>query len=300
LVNTSRSLSMVLVCILVVSCANLLAVKPVEAQSIPKPSVPQFTVRYIDSSYDILPTYGIDQYTGENITVKNGEHIDNRTIEFTVKNQPFTTYTDSSGNYIGLYYNFRYKGHYGTEWSYYPFNPDWKSSIPYNGYSWGTGDLSPKLPASNSQYTIIALALAVLHIPNGSEVELQAQALIGHIDSEHSGLLSGSFYYFRGEKSDWSNTHTLNLADGSVSIAPTQPPNPTPTITHSPDQTTINEINPTITPTDTPHPTGNGPTDNSITLPLTTLVLIILIVALVTSLALIVFYRKRQRGKPNE
>lgn len=33
--------------------------------SISKPSVPEFTVKYVDNSYDVPPTYGIDQYTGE-------------------------------------------------------------------------------------------------------------------------------------------------------------------------------------------------------------------------------------------
>ena len=29
------------------------------------PSVPQFTVQYVDHSYDIPPTYGKDAYTGQ-------------------------------------------------------------------------------------------------------------------------------------------------------------------------------------------------------------------------------------------
>lgn len=74
-----------------------------DVSGIPKPSVPEFTLKYLDYSYDVPPTYGIDQYTGENVTVKYGYHVDNRSIEFTFKNQPFAPYTDSSGttlNYI--------------------------------------------------------------------------------------------------------------------------------------------------------------------------------------------------------
>ena len=84
------------------------------------------------------PIYGIDPYSGQNVTIQAGYYVDNRTIEFTIKKQPFTAYTDSGGNYIGLYYNFRYRGLYGNEWSYYPFQPNGRSTIPYNGASWGT------------------------------------------------------------------------------------------------------------------------------------------------------------------
>jgi hypothetical protein len=82
--------------------------------SIPKPSVPEFTIEYIDKSYDVQPTYGINQYTGQNVTTVAGYHVDKRTVEFTIKNQPFTTYRDSNGNNISLYCNFRFKGRYET------------------------------------------------------------------------------------------------------------------------------------------------------------------------------------------
>ncbi len=35
------------------------------AQLIPTPSIPEFTLKYIDYSYDVPPTYKIDEYTGE-------------------------------------------------------------------------------------------------------------------------------------------------------------------------------------------------------------------------------------------
>lgn len=169
----------------VLALSDLVMAQSAFAQQIPKPSVPEFTVRYVDSSYDVPPTYGIDQYTGKTVITKQGYHIDGRMVEFTIKNQPFISYNDSSGNNVGLYYNFRFKGHYGEEWSYYPFKPDGRSTIPYNGASWGTGDRSPKFPATTSDYTVVSIDFGVLfrgEVPIGSEVEFQVQALIGHID----------------------------------------------------------------------------------------------------------------------
>jgi hypothetical protein len=182
--------------------------------SIPKPYVPEFTLKYVDNSYDVPPIYGIDQYTGKTVITKEGYHVDGRMVEFTIKNQPFTSYNDSSGNNICLYYNFRFKGHYGEEWSYYPFNPDGRSTIPYNGLSWGTGDLSPKFPASASDYTVVSVDFGPLfrgEVPTGCEVEFQVQALIGHIDMEVTGLIAGNWFVFTGETSDWSSTQAITI-----------------------------------------------------------------------------------------
>ena len=87
--------------------------------TIPKPSVPEFTIRYADYSYSVPPTYGVDEYTGEKRTISYGYDVINRTVLFTIKNQPFNGYYDSNGNYIQLYYHIRYKGSYGDTWSDY-------------------------------------------------------------------------------------------------------------------------------------------------------------------------------------
>lgn len=109
-----------LLLVMVLAASSVTLTKQSAAQ-LPTPSTPQFTVRYVDYSYYIPPTYGIDPYTGQNVTVQAGSYVDNRTVEFTIRNQPFIPAQDLSGNTIGLYYNFRYKGHFGDQWSYYPF-----------------------------------------------------------------------------------------------------------------------------------------------------------------------------------
>jgi len=215
-----------------------------ELASIPKPSVPEFTLKYIDYSYDVPPTYGIDQYTGQNVTIQAGYHVDNRTVVFTIKNQPFTPYNDSSGNYIGLYYNFRFKGHYGDEWTYYPFDGV-QTTHSYGPY---TGGLFHYYSASNSDYTVISINLDTLTkyptgtqpIPDGSQVDFQVQAQIGHIDPISSGLLAGDFYSFTGEASDWSSTQTITIGE-SQTPAPSPATTPTPTSTPEPTSTPYQE-----------------------------------------------------------
>ena len=101
--------------ILILAASSLIVVKPAHS-SITKPSVPEFTVKLVDSSYDVPTTYSIDPYTGENVT-HAGSHVERRSIEVKIKNQPFTPYYDeSSGWNISFYYNIRIKGYYSEDW----------------------------------------------------------------------------------------------------------------------------------------------------------------------------------------
>lgn len=183
--------------LILLSALSLVIVENVSPQTVSKPSVPQFTVEYFDRSYDIPPTYGTDQYTGKTVVTKSGEHVDNRTLVFTIKNQPITPYNDSNGNYITIYYYFRYKGPYGTDWLYYP-----DLSHTYGYY---TG-MFPDVSASNSQYTTITIPLSSMvnypgdipEIPAGVQAQLQVQAIMGYLDIGSTGMLAGGFYGFTG------------------------------------------------------------------------------------------------------
>jgi len=57
-----------------------------------KPSVPEFSLKLIDYSYDT------------------------KAVELTIKNQPFTTYSDN-GQIISLYYNVHFKLHNSASWT---------------------------------------------------------------------------------------------------------------------------------------------------------------------------------------
>jgi len=74
-----------------------------EVQAVSKPSVPQFTVKFVDNSYDVPPstTTTVNPYTGEKNTITTpGYHVTNRTIEVKVPNQSFTQYRDEVGIYV--------------------------------------------------------------------------------------------------------------------------------------------------------------------------------------------------------
>jgi len=202
----------------VILTASIVMATDAVYSSIVRPSVPEFTVKYVDYSYDVPNTYGIDQYTGEKVIVECGYHVDKRTIEVTIKNQHFSSYEDTDGNLIALYYNFRYKGSYGDGWTYYPFDPNYHTSKLYGGLG---GSAFPKFPASNSDYTVAVIEVIQLEglrdAPIYSKVDFQVQALIGYIDHQYTGLLAGCPYYFVGEKSEWSDTQTFTVSESQTS-----------------------------------------------------------------------------------
>jgi hypothetical protein len=77
-------------------------VKPVCAESIPTPSVPEFALKFSEHSFDTPITYSTNPYTGENVT-NPASHYQWKTIEVTIKNQPAS---------YDFYYNIRIKGHF--------------------------------------------------------------------------------------------------------------------------------------------------------------------------------------------
>jgi hypothetical protein len=78
----------------------------VDANDTPKPSIPEFTLKFVDNSYYVPPTYEINPYTGENVMTEEGYHVEKKSIVLKIKNQPFTHYYDN-GTSIGLFYSAR-------------------------------------------------------------------------------------------------------------------------------------------------------------------------------------------------
>jgi hypothetical protein len=138
----------ILLFIAVLAMSSLIVIEPAFAQS-----VPEFTVTFEAHPYDVPTTYGVDQYTGKNITIEEGYHVRNETIVFTIKNQHFSN----------LFYNIRYKGHFGDDWTGY-----------YSYYDYSSGDL---VPQSNSGYTVITIP-AFYPFVNGAEIDFQVQAVL--------------------------------------------------------------------------------------------------------------------------
>jgi hypothetical protein len=233
-------------------------------------------MRYVDLSYDVPPTYGIDQYTGKTIITQEGYHVENRSIQFTIKNQQFTPYTDPNGTQIGLYYNFRAKGTYGTEWSYYPFAPNGGTTHRYGGWFGGdTSEYPEHLSQSNSEYTIITIAISSLlnDAPTGVQLEFQAQALIGYMEPTDF-MMAGHVYVFTGESSDWSSTQTITIGES-------QTPTPSPATTSTPEQT--------------PPPSPTNYTGVHLTEQEVIIIVAIAVAGIGASLGLLFYFKKRKK-----
>jgi hypothetical protein len=252
LMNSKSKPVAILLVVLVLAASSLIATAYAQS-AIPKPSIPEFTVKYVDNSYDydVQPSYSIDPYTGKNVTLNIGYtvHTENKSIKVTIKNQPFAPQTDTNGNQIGLYYNVRYKGHYETDWN--------------NSRSFGRGFL-----ASNSIETVLTFGLGYSSysydglmgippnsIPDGSQVDFQVEALAGYYNESFVQVYPGhalspvtAVFTFIGERSGWSETQTVTFSEASTSLStsPTSlPQTQAPTLT----PTSTATVAPTIAPT---------------------------------------------------
>ncbi|HSV48947.1 MAG TPA: hypothetical protein VLH35_01410 [Candidatus Acidoferrales bacterium] len=179
-----------------------------KAESISKPSIPSFTIAYIDKSYDISPTTTIDPYNGQTITTQ-GSHVKASAIEIRIKNEAFTPFTTDSGKQVGYYYNIRWKGHFENTWTY-AFAANYGS-----GYFPRSGGAETVF-STDGQYT------CGFHIPStkdfspGDQIDFQVEAMIGYVvdpgpyDSE----------VFEGQVSGWSSTQTVTILGASASVSP--------------------------------------------------------------------------------
>jgi len=206
-----------------------------ESSSITKPSVPEFTVKLVDYSYDVAATQSVDPYTGETVTIP-AHRVENRSIEVRIKNQPFTPYQirDSNGNEwtVNFFYNIRVKGHFGQYWTEV-FHPS--DGFPIQ---------------SDSEYTVIsfsstggedfyATSTSVVHAPTGGQVDFQVEAMIGYVHREISIPVPGTGWLFTGETSGWSNTQTITI-DANPSTVPSSASSDSQNPTASSDQSGLN------------------------------------------------------------
>jgi hypothetical protein len=215
--RTTKGFSLLLVAILAVS--SLILVESASAQSIPKPSVPEFTLKFVDHSYDVPPTYGIDQYTGKTVMTHEGYHAENKSIEIVIKNQPpLLALKLDNEHYAAVFYNISYKGHYGENWEYYSYNLETEYFLHQS---------------EDSEYTTTSFK----QIPSDGQIDFRVQAQVGYFTSYN---MPWKVYVFHGETSGWSNIQTITIPEGSTS---TSSPNPTPTSTQNPTPTaTVPEL----------------------------------------------------------
>jgi len=214
---------LLLVVCLVVSSFSVLAVSSVSAQAGYKPSVPQISsVKIVDSSYDVPPssTKTVDQYTGKETTnTKPGYHVNQKSIEITIKNQPFTPYTgkppysgdDGIEKTFNLYYTVEVKGHFGEYWQQF-------------GESF--------VVQSNSGHTVVSSAVVgqgtsqvnVIDCAAGSRLDFRVRACIGHkYDASPSIWFWDPVWTVAPiEYSEWSSVKTFVMPDGALLSPPSQ------------------------------------------------------------------------------
>ena len=184
------------------------------------PSVPEFTVAYVDHSYTVPVTHWTttDPYTGEQIVHSSGgEYVDNRTIDVTIKNQFFTPYIDDSNNTVYLYYNVRSKGHF----------ENWNGDSDLGSHS-QTG-----IQATTSGSTVVSFSIQYWNVPQGGQIDFQVKAVTGY--TFYNSQACGTQYQNTVGESGWSNTRTVTIGNPTPASATPQPvwtPNPTITPTY--------------------------------------------------------------------
>jgi hypothetical protein len=177
-----------LVVCLVVSSLITFTVTFVSAQTGHEPSVPEFGVKFIDNSYIQPPRTTIDQYTGKEIILDEGGHLVRQmTTEVTIKNQPFTPYTNADGQKCELYYSIWAKGHFGEGWI-----------LLGVGYTFSHYQ-------SDSGYTIVPLTTE--YYDAGSQLDFRVRAAVSNSNAQ----------------SDWS-IQTVTVPTLSPSQTATFPP----------------------------------------------------------------------------
>ncbi len=242
-----KTSALFLTLIIAMSCLTMLAVQSANAQTIPKPSVPEFTLKYVDSSTYVEPIYSTDQYTGKSVITQEGYYQQNKSIIITITNLPFTKALQDQN--LTLFYQIKYKGSFGEYWSNlnqtsvnsiyevsqgrrYLAYPDAPFSVVTLGFSGNNG---------SARYLVYNF---ISDIPDGGKVDFQLRTFVGYFTKIYEydkcvpGIPGGDptdpvphYYAFTGETSDWSNTQTLRISDDSVSSAT---PNPSPTVPEFP------------------------------------------------------------------
>jgi hypothetical protein len=257
--NLGKVASLIVIAVLAVSGLVVLAAPAFAA--VPKPSVPEFTVKFVNASYNVTTT---NSYTGLNET----RQVSNNSIEVTISNQPF----DYSNNQ--LYYNIRTKPHFAENWTeIYPLQ-NRTSSYDGDGTFSFAEYLSPDSPAqSNSSTTTIAFPVVatdlyqasgydiqryysggkgqageysafLMAIPGGGELDFQVDAVVGHNSQDwyiqhpftptYGGFFEPAVAY--DVDSGWSSTQTVTIGENAGALTPTESASPSHSPTATPAQ----------------------------------------------------------------
>jgi hypothetical protein len=218
----SKLATQLLIAILVLSSLVMCGSARADAQTIPTPSVPEFTVRLVNNSCATQPTTTatIDPYTGKqsNVTIPS-QYVKDEYIEVQIKNQAFTLYTINYHNIdnrtVNLYFHVVSKGSFSEDWSV-------------------VDDSTTQIENYTSQYTTIKL-YTQQNIPSPAQLDFKAQAIIGYLVNQfepEEPVPPPNFprinFVINGTTSDWSKPQTLTIPVPTPSPNPNPSPEPTP------------------------------------------------------------------------
>jgi hypothetical protein len=241
-----KKLSAVMLMLLLAASAMLI-VELASAQSMPKPSVPEFTIKLVDDSYDEPAKTITDPYYGNTTTIPSS-HVERYTVVLSIKNQAHDP------NYAFLY-DVRIKGHFENQWtSLFDYYKEDASS--FTSDVWAVPGGYRPYSSSDSGYTVVIYGLVehphdywLTHsFPVGAQVDFSVRASIYNVTRPPSGVKYQSTAYDLMGASDWSNTQTITIGENTVTPVPTVMPTNVPFSTPS---------NPTVTPQQPPNQTGD-------------------------------------------
>ena len=204
--------------VIIVLAASSLLVMPVPARhsSIPKPSVPEFTLKLVNKSYDVPTNTSTSRDPCTNKTTNTtilGYHVKDFEIEINIKNQPFMPCLGEHN--LTLFYSVCWGTTVGenggtfwsslSSWRFSP--PSFRGLFPAN---------------STSEYTML---FAPANYQPNTKVAFRVEAILGY---EYT-LYSPSFFanigetIFVHESSGWSDTQTVAIPN-TLAVASTVSP----------------------------------------------------------------------------
>ncbi len=188
-----------LILIFIILTTSLITVKPAFTQI--SPTVPQFTLKIEDRSYDVVNATGT-------------YHIEKKFIDVNIQNAyPYSFYAVVNDSIVKLYYNIRYKA----------YSQDWTDA-----------NVTPNLAPLDSNYTTVKFGIGSVNPdPGGFSIWLGNTTISGQVDFQVRGV-DGFYTKLTAENppcwriptlsgfnetgaSDWSATQTITLPDGSTS-----------------------------------------------------------------------------------
>ena len=198
--------------------------------------------------------------------------MQNESVDVIIKNQPFTSYQNANGDPVFLFYYVAVKGHFenwATEdpvgyWMQQKLSesfPDGFISSSDSGSTIITYGLSGDNGTDSAyQYRTPSYGTPAYYgyfdhtlgnVSAGGTVDFRVQAVIGYstrvnetLTGPPIGLDPGDvphYYVFTGQTSSWSNTQTISIPDGAVSISTSPNPTASPTAIASQNPTATSD-----------------------------------------------------------